>query len=84
LLGAHTPSKNPPAVCRYKHTSLAFLVVAFYELRLDGLLRSSPPLALLPKCKGSHIELEKTVHLSDTPALSQEYGAFVTWLAEAA
>jgi hypothetical protein len=40
LLGAQTPSKNPPPISGCKHTSLAFLIVTFYELRHDGVLRS--------------------------------------------
>jgi hypothetical protein len=36
----HTPSKNPPRFHRYKQYMLVFLVVTFYELRLDGDLRS--------------------------------------------
>jgi hypothetical protein len=35
-LGAHTPSKNPPPISGCKHTSLIlFIVVTFYELRLE-------------------------------------------------
>src|SRR5215218_10850071 len=37
--GAHTSSKNPRQFHGYKHTSLSFFFVTFYELRLDGVLR---------------------------------------------
>src|SRR5215212_8197960 len=36
--GAHTSSKNPRQFHGYKHTSLSFFFVTFYELRLDGVL----------------------------------------------
>src|SRR5829696_2779590 len=37
----HTPAKNPRRFRRYKHISLASLVVTFYKLRFDGVLRCS-------------------------------------------
>ena len=41
LLGAHTTSKNRTRSHGNKHTSLAFIVVTFYELRFYGVLGTS-------------------------------------------
>jgi hypothetical protein len=41
LLGVHTPSKNPPRFHRYEHTLLVFLVLTFYELRLERVMNFS-------------------------------------------
>ena len=41
VAGAHTPRKIRRQFQGYKHPSLVFLAVAFYELRFDGVIGSS-------------------------------------------
>jgi len=58
---------------RYKHTSLNLLVVTFYELRFDGVLRRSLPRRRIGRLayKGNLITLNtKITHLSDALLLS--------------
>jgi hypothetical protein len=64
----------------YKHTSLTFLVVTFYELRFDGVLRRSLARRWKGRLeyKGNLITFNtKITHLSDAPSTEDRYDGAV-------